>query len=52
MLTKLNQNRMDQISGLQYMERISGVVNYVNQTFSLFSEVEKVRPKKILKLDE
>lgn len=33
---------------LQYMEKISGVVNYVNQTFSLFSEVEKVRPKSLL----
>lgn len=33
---------------LQYMEQISGVVNYVNQTFSLFGEVEKVRPKKLI----
>lgn len=30
---------------MQYMEQISGVVNYVNQTFSLFSDLEKVRPK-------
>ncbi|TXJ01473.1 MAG: hypothetical protein E6Q26_07040 [Acinetobacter sp.] len=33
---------------MSYMDQISGVVNYVNQTFSLFSEVEKVRPKKLL----
>lgn len=30
---------------MQYMEQISGVVNYVNHTFSLFSDLEKVRPK-------
>lgn len=30
---------------MQYMEQISSVVNYVNQTFSLFSDLEKVRPK-------
>ena len=29
---------------MHYMDQISGVVNYVNQTFSLFAEVEKVRP--------
>ena len=34
---------------MQYMDQISGVVNYVSQTFSLFNEVEKVRPKKLLK---
>ncbi len=34
---------------MQYMEQILGVVNYVNQTFSLFSDLEKVRPKKLLK---
>lgn len=33
---------------MQYMEKISGVVNCVNQTFSLFSEIEKVRPKSLL----
>lgn len=33
---------------LQYMDQISGVVNYVNQTSSLFKEVEKVRPKILL----
>lgn len=33
---------------LNYMEQISGVVNYVNQTFSLFNEVERVRPKHLL----
>ena len=32
----------------EYMEKISGVVNYVNQTFSLFQEVEKIRPQKLL----
>ena len=37
---------------MQYMDQISGVVNYVNQTFSLFSEVEKVRPKKLLRMDK
>ncbi|WP_228145832.1 hypothetical protein [Acinetobacter sp. ANC 5054] len=29
---------------MNYMEQITGVVNYVNQTFSLFSDIEKVRP--------
>jgi len=33
---------------MQYMEQISGVVNYVSQTFSLFGEVEKVRPQSLL----
>lgn len=33
----------------QYMKQISCVVNYVNQTFSLFSEVEKVRPKELIR---
>jgi hypothetical protein len=31
-----------------YMEQISGVVNYVNQTFSLFKAAEAVRPAKLL----
>ena len=31
-----------------YMEEISGAVNYVNQTFSLFKEAEKRRPAKLL----
>ena len=31
-----------------YMEMISGAVNYVNQTFSLFEEAEKRRPPKLL----
>lgn len=31
-----------------YMEQISGAVNYVNQTFSLFKEAEKRRPAKLL----
>lgn len=30
------------------MDQILGVVNYVNQTFSLFAEVEKVRPTKLI----
>ena len=34
---------------LQYMEQISGEVNYVKQTFSLFGDMEKVRPKRVLK---
>lgn len=34
---------------IQYMEQISGIVNYVNQTFSLFSEAEKMRPAQLLK---
>lgn len=33
---------------MQYMDQISGVVNYVNQTFSLFKEVEKIRPTKLI----
>lgn len=32
-----------------YMEQISGVVNYVNQTFSLMKDAERLRPKKLLK---
>lgn len=32
-----------------YLEKISGVVNYVNQTFSLFKAAEAVRPAKLLK---
>lgn len=32
-----------------YLEQLSGVVNYVNQTFSLFQAAEKIRPKKLLK---
>ncbi|MEM7271229.1 MAG: hypothetical protein AAF401_18480, partial [Pseudomonadota bacterium] len=31
-----------------YLEQISGAVNYVNQTFSLFKEAEKRRPKTLL----
>ena len=31
-----------------YLESISGVVNYVNQTFSLFKAAEALRPKKLL----
>jgi hypothetical protein len=32
-----------------YMEKISGVVNYVNQTFGLFKAAEAIRPAKLLK---
>jgi hypothetical protein len=32
-----------------YMEQISGVVNYVNQTFSLMKDAERLRPAKLLK---
>lgn len=31
-----------------YMEKIGGVVNYVNQTFGLFKAAEALRPKKLL----
>ena len=33
---------------LHYMEQISGVVNYVNQTFLLFGEVDKIRLNSLL----
>lgn len=33
---------------LEYMEKISGVVNYVNQTFGLFKAAEAIRPPKLL----
>lgn len=31
-----------------YLDQIGGVVNYVNQTFSLFKAAEALRPKKLL----
>jgi hypothetical protein len=31
-----------------YLEKLSGVVNYVNQTFSLFKAAEGLRPKRLL----
>lgn len=31
-----------------YLEKISGVVNYVGQTFSLFKAAEKMRPEKLV----
>jgi hypothetical protein len=31
-----------------YMEKISGIVNYVNQTFSLFRAAEDIRPPRLL----
>ena len=31
-----------------YLEKISGVVNYVNQTFSLFKAAESIRPARLL----
>ena len=33
---------------MQYIDQISGVVNYLNQMFSLFGEVEKTRPNRLL----
>ena len=32
----------------QYLEHISASVNYVNQTFSLFKEAKRARPRKLL----
>ena len=37
---------------LAYLEKIGGVVNYVNQTFGLFKAAEALRPKKLLKAKE
>ena len=31
-----------------YMEKLSGVVNYVNQTFSLFQTAQSMRPTSLL----
>ena len=31
-----------------YLEKVSGVVNYVNQTFGLFKAAEALRPRKLL----
>ena len=31
-----------------YLDSLAGVVNYVNQTFSLFKAAEAIRPKKLL----
>ncbi len=33
---------------LAYLEKISGVVNYVNQTFGLFKAAEAIRPARLL----
>ncbi len=33
---------------LAYLDKISGVVNYVNQTFGLFKAAEAIRPAKLL----
>lgn len=33
---------------LEYLEKLSGVVNFVNQTFGLFKAAEDVRPKRLL----
>ncbi len=30
------------------MEKVSGVVNYVNQSFGLFAAAEALRPEKLL----
>ena len=32
----------------EYMDQISGAVNFVNQTFSLFKAAEKIRPEKLV----
>ena len=37
---------------LSYLEKIGGVVNYVNQTFGLFKAAEALRPRKLLKAKE
>ncbi len=37
---------------MAYMEKVSGVVNYVGQTFSLFQAAEKMRPAKLLTVKE
>jgi hypothetical protein len=37
---------------LAYMDHVSGAVNYVNQTFSLFRQAEQARPAKLLKPKE
>ncbi len=36
----------------EYLDQISGAVNYVNQTFSLFKVAEKIRPKTLVKQKE
>lgn len=33
----------------EYLELISGTVNYVNQTFSLFKKAEERRPKALVR---
>ncbi len=33
---------------MAYIEHISGAVNYVNQTFSLFRAAEEVRPARLV----
>jgi hypothetical protein len=35
-----------------YMDKIGGIVNYVNQTFSLFKAAEEIRPARLLKAKE
>lgn len=35
-----------------YMHHISGVANYVSQTFSLFEAAERVRPQQLIKVKE
>jgi hypothetical protein len=37
---------------MSYLEKVGGVVNYVNQTFGLFKAAEALRPKKLLKAKE
>ena len=35
---------------IEYMNQIAGVVNYANQTVSLFQKVEEIRPMTLLKV--
>ena len=37
-----------EIASRSHLEKIGGVVNYVNQTFGLFKAAEAIRPKKLL----
>ena len=42
----MEAERTPELAG--YMDKIGGIVNYVNQTFSLFKAAEQVRPPKLL----
>lgn len=45
-VTVVEARRTDELN--EYLDLISGAVNYVNQTFSLFREAEKRRPAKLV----